>query len=59
MTDRRDKRGQSKSEKRPYHRPRLVIYGDVNTLTRAKDFMSAKLDGATGMIAWFTVPLRS
>jgi hypothetical protein len=23
-------------EKRPYHRPRLLIYGDVNSLTRAK-----------------------
>ncbi|MEE9265631.1 MAG: hypothetical protein V3V86_02785 [Gammaproteobacteria bacterium] len=35
----------SKSPKKPYHRPRLLVYGDLRTLTQAVG-MTAAPDGA-------------
>jgi hypothetical protein len=42
----------SKSSKKPYHRPRLLVYGDLRTLTQASTVMG-KMDGAPvmGMMA--------
>lgn len=58
MTDDRDKKRTFESKKRPYHRPRLSVYGDVNNLTRAMDIMGTTKDGGT----WggpFNLPLYS
>jgi hypothetical protein len=59
MSERKDKGKKPRLERRPYHQPRLTIYGDVNRLTRAMDFTSPTADGATGMWGPFTLPLRS
>jgi hypothetical protein len=37
-----------KSPKRPYHRPRLLVYGDLRTLTQSLGSM-AKFDNVTTM----------
>lgn len=60
MTEHRDKRNTSRSEKRPYHSPRFFVYGEFNELTRAKAFDLMTADGATGTW-WFVmdVPLKS
>lgn len=58
MTDDKHEKRTLESQKRPYHRPRLLVYGDVNNLTRAKDVMGTTKDGAT----WggpFKLPLYS
>jgi len=60
MTDRHGKPTQSGSGKRPYHRPKLFVYGDVNKLTRAKMIFSRNpLDGKTKMFGMFTLQWRS
>jgi hypothetical protein len=35
----------SKSSKKPYHRPRLVVYGDLRTLTQALGMTGANDGG--------------
>jgi hypothetical protein len=59
MTDKQDKGNRSPLGKRPYHPPQLLIYGDVNKLTRAKDFTSMTNDGSIGMFGPWTLPLKS
>lgn len=39
----------SKSPKKPYHRPRLLVYGDLRTLTQAVGATAAP-DGAPMML---------
>lgn len=45
MTDKQDRLDWPRLEKRPYHPPRLYIYGDVNSLTRAKTPWTGTNDG--------------
>lgn len=59
MTDEHGKGDQSGSKKRPYHRPRLFIYGDVNKLTRASKVNSTQpLDGKTQAIGGGRIIIR-
>ena len=39
----------SKSAKKPYHRPRLLVYGDLRTLTQAVG-MTGGMDGGPMMM---------
>ena len=51
MSDRGRKSNQADSGKRPYHRPHLYVYGDVNKLTRATMIVTGNPDGVP--IAWW------
>jgi hypothetical protein len=42
---------QGDAARKPYAPPRLHVYGDVATLTRAIGFMSAKSDGGSGKVS--------
>jgi hypothetical protein len=42
---------QDDAARKVYTPPRLRVYGDVATLTRAIGFMSAKADGGSGKVS--------
>jgi len=41
---------EKKTTKKPYHTPRLVIYGDIRELTEANDSNVGRADGSYGNI---------
>ena len=60
MSMKKPNRAQSKSTKRPYHSPTLLVYGDVNKLTHAQAIFSFKpLDGRISMFGPITLQWRS
>ena len=60
MSKEKASRAQSRPEKRPYHSPTLLVYGDVNKLTHAQAIFSFKpLDGRVSMFGPVTLEWRS